>query len=352
MNSQQSEVVQRQRRPPRPPGILALLPETLTYYPYADSNDVGRSNRHKKRGGGNNNKRCHQTSKTADEVVISNNNIANSDDNSRTKEGNSSTNQRKQQNSIITIEEFGCRTEIIPDHSLHLTNNTDDGNTINKNGFTLFFFVDSNNRQSLNAIPIVSRWYHYVLSNGGRSISDDDDNIIQEECRSSSGNRIICVPNQPSSHEINIHNSNTDSILQASINASSATGGSATKGVTISILQHTGFYHLPFLHKSRLPLLHLLAVTRVPSIIVVSNATGRVVTRYGWEAIEREGGPGGLLERWIDMSRLARKKDDDDNDDDETSNHAINCFESKVLSDWKCGKSGLPLWWHVLSFIL
>jgi hypothetical protein len=98
-------------------------------------------------------------------------------------------------------------------------------------------------------------------------------------------------------------------------------------------------------------LLHLLGVTRVPSIIVVSNATGRVVTRYGWEAIEREGGPGGLLERWIDMSRLARKKDDDD-DHDETSNLSMNCFESKVLSDWKCGKSGLPLWWHVLSFIL
>jgi hypothetical protein len=352
MNSQhQSEVVQRQQRPPRPPGILTLLPEALTYYPYADSNDVGRNNRHKKRGG-NNNKRCHQTSNTADEAVISNNNIARSDDNNSTKEENKSTNQGKQQNSIITIEEFGCRTEIIPDHSLHLTINTDDGNTINKNGFTLFFFVDSNNRQSLNAIPIVSRWYHYVLSNGGHSISDDDDNIIQEEYRSSSGNRIIFVPNQPSSHEINLHNSNTDSILQASINASSGTGGSATKGhVTISIIQHTGFYHLPFLHKSRLPLLHLLGVTRVPSIIVVSNATGRVVTRYGWEAIEREGGPGGLLERWIDMSRLARKKDDDD-DHDETSNLSMNCFESKVLSDWKCGKSGLPLWWHVLSFIL
>ena len=350
MNGLQSEVVQRQRRPPpRPPGILALLPETLTYYPYAESNNVGRNNRHKKKRDGNS-KRCHQTSNTAGEV-ISNNNTARSDDNRSIKEGGSS--KRKQHNSIITIEEFGCRTEIIPDHSLHLTNNNTDDDTINKNGFTLFFFVDSNNRQSLNAIPIVSRWYHYVLLNC-HGISDDDDNIIQEEeCRSSSANRIIFVPNQPSSHEINLHNSNSDSILQASINASSATAGLAIKGhVTISILQHTGFYHLPFLHKSRLPLLHLLGVTRVPSIIVVSNATGRVVTRYGWEAIEREGGPGGLLERWIDMSRLARKKDDDDNNNDETSNNTTNCFDSKVLSDWKCGKSGLPLWWHVFSFIL
>jgi hypothetical protein len=285
-----SEQATRRRRPP---GILAALPETLTYYPYRDEDDGGRQHLHKKRGG-------------------------------------------KRQNvseQIITIEEFGCRTELIPEKPLALIKS--DNSTINKNGFTLFFFVDSNNRQSLNAIPIVSKWCNYALKCGDSETNDGNDGM--------SDSRVICIPNQPSPHEINVHNSNTDSILQASINAS-ATTGSATRGHVLSLLQNTGFYHLPFLHKSRLPLLHLLGATRVPSVIVVSNATGRIVTRYGWEAIQREGGPGGLLDSWIDSSCVANKKGDENNESAS--------FESYIVSEWKCGRSGLPLWWHIISFIL
>eukprot|EP00985_Skeletonema_marinoi_P011746 scaffold5581_cov156-Skeletonema_marinoi.AAC.15 len=262
-----------QATPRRPPGILAVLPETLTYYPYRDDHDGGRQYLHKRRG-------------------------------------------RKRQNDseqIITIEEFGCQTEVIPDEPLGLM--SADKIINSKNGFTLFFFCDSNNRQSLKSIPIISKWCYHALNCGGEC--NDDSGIPPDS-------RVICIPNQPSPHEINVHNSTIDSISQASINAS-ATTGSATKGHVLSILKGTG-------------------ATRVPSIIVVSNATGRIVTRYGWEAIEREGGPGGLLERWIDSSFVTNKKED--------GNDESACFESNIVSEWKLGRSGLPMWWHIVSFIL
>lgn len=285
-----------QAKPRRPPGILTVLPESLTFYPYRDDDDGGRQYLHKRSG--------------------------------RKRQKNDSE-------QIISIEEFGCRNEFVPDKSLGLI--SADKAINNKSGFTLFFLCDSNNRQSLNSIPIISKWCYYALNCGGRDTNGNSDGI-------SSDSRVICIPNQPSPHEINIHNSTIDPISQASITATSTTG-SATRGHVLSILKGTGFYHLPFLHKSRLPLLHLLGATRVPSVIVVSNATGRIVTRYGWEAIEREGGPGGLLERWIDSSFVANKKGDDGNDESA-------CFESNVCSEWKLGKSGLPLWWHIVSFIL
>ncbi len=288
-----------QTKPRRPPGILTVLPEVLTYYSYMDDGVGGRQYLPKRRG--------------------------------RLKRQNDSE-------QIIAIEEFGCQTEIEPDKSLGLI--SADKNINDKSGFTLFFFCDSNNRQSLNSIPIISKWCHYALNCGGSNTNNGNgDGILSDT------SRVICIPNQPSPHEINVRDSTIDSISQASINATSTTGSAAKGGHVLSILKGTGFYHLPFLHKSRLPLLHLLGATRVPSVIVVSNATGRIVTRYGWEAIEREGGPGGLLERWIDTSFVANKKGDDGNDEP-------SCFASNVVSEWKLGRSGLPLWWHIVSFIL
>lgn len=312
MNSQSDQ--NNRLQSPRPPGILTVLPETLTYYPYGEKNHVG--------------SRKLLVRKLRDETARQTSADTKKDNDGTTfTEDTANTNQPRG----ITIEEFGCKTKIIPNKSLNLTNAN---NIINKQGFTLFFFVDSSNRQSLTAIPVVSKWFNYALSrrvcNGG--------NVVE-------GSRVICIPNQQSSHEINLHNSNTDSILQASINASSITSGSSTKGqAVVALLQDTGFYHLPFLHPSRRPLLHLLGATRVPSVIVVSNATGRIVTRYGWEAIEREGGPGGLLERWIDASWVANKRDDLSNE--------VNCFESEIVNQWNEGKSGLPCWWNFVSFIL
>ena len=48
----------------------------------------------------------------------------------------------------------------------------------------------------------------------------------------------------------------------------------------------TGFYHLPWDHSNRSALLHLLAVTRIPTLVVVSNHDGRRITDRGIAAIE------------------------------------------------------------------
>lgn len=171
-----------------------------------------------------------------------------------------------------------------------------------ENSFTLFIFVDCTNRQSMIAISVVSRWFHYALNEQGE----------RDHC-----NRIICIPNQ------------------------------STKINNTSILSNSGFYELLFDHPSRLSLVHLLNATRVPSMIVVQNSTGRIVTRYGWEAVEREGLDGGILDTWIERNVLEAKKG---SDDDINDNHLG--FESQVVIEWKKGHSGLPFWWQFVSWIL
>lgn len=229
------------------------------------------------------------------------------------------TNPRKKKN--IDVEDVAGSGErnMIPNEPLRMNNDV---------GFTLFFLVDSTNRHSLLALPKVSNWCHHALNcDGGES----------------SGNRIICIPNHPSRKEISLRDINSDPILQASINSSVVTSVVA-KHQILSMLLGTGFYHLPFLHPKRLPLLHLLGANRVPSVIVVSNQTGRIVTRYGWEAIDREGGH---LEQWIERNLIESKKDSHDNGGCSTSH-----FESWIIKEWRSGKSGLPLWWYLLGWVL
>jgi len=196
----------------------------------------------------------------------------------------------------------------------------------NELGFTLFFFVDSTNRQSLqHAIPKVSRWFHYVLNDycGG------------SDSRRNNTSRVICIPNNSSPHEIDMSSNTSDPIMQANIN-SSLTSSVSKQQQGMSMLEKTGFYHLPFLHPKRLALLHLLGANRVPSIIVVSDETGRIITRYGWEAIEREIS---TLDQYIE--RVENKKDIDED-----------FFLSQVVQAWFEGKSGLPLWWTLFGWIM
>jgi len=171
--------------------------------------------------------------------------------------------------------------------------------------FTLFFFVDCTNRQSLLAISLVSKWFQYSLN------------------EHNSCNKVICIPNHPTQSH----------------------GG--------SILTNTGFYELPFHHSSRLHLLHLLNARRVPSIIVVQNKNGRVITSWGWEAIEKEGYDGGRLDQWIDKNSLDAKKGLIFSEDRDLplNGNSSDTFNSHVVEDWKKGRSGLPCWWHLLHFV-
>lgn len=254
----------------RSPGILRLLPETLPFYPYHETDNKPLRIYKKK------------TEKRDDESG-SNHHVC----------------------------------DMLPSKPLHMVNTTDDSSS----SFTLFFFVDSTNRQSLMAVPKVSKWFDCVS------------NIGQDS-------RVICIPNYPSPHEIKVGDSSSDPIIQANINSS------ITKSVTrqqqvIPMMLNTGFYLLPFIHPKRLPLIHMLGATRVPSVVVVSNDSGRIITRYGWEAIEKES-------KWIESNWIDNKKD---REGEEHSSRSTE-FESQVVKDWGNGKSGLPLWWHLLGWIM
>ncbi|KAL7464883.1 hypothetical protein ACHAXS_005213 [Conticribra weissflogii] len=258
------------KRERRAPGILALLPETLPYYPY------------------------HQDIANSGEKFIYRRRWRSvARQNERTNEEGTGHGQSECG--------FEASLNIFPRE-----------NSPKKGGgggdFTLFFFVDFTNRQSLLAIPMMSKWFHHALN-------------YNEHCV---GNRIICIPNHPATSAEQI----------------------------LPFLRHSGFFHLPFYHSSRLPLLHMLNATRVPSLIVLRNDCGRIVTQYGWEAVEREAGSGGLLNEWIERILLRSeeyKKNDQVFERDEGIEFEV--FESRVTDAWRNGESGLPLWWHALSWI-
>lgn len=252
---------QQQRRLCRLPGVLAALPESLPFHPFCD--DYHRRNhkmyRHRRRGAHEADQYNHAEAGAQNEAqLITDAPICNS------------------------VTSFNCR-----------------------DSFTLFFFVDCTNRQSMLAMSIVSKWFHHSLNE--KKATQDKHNA--------SGNRVICVPNQ------------------------------STQNHNVSILANTGFYELPFNHSSRLALLFLLNAKRVPSIIVVQNNNGRIITPYGWEAIEREGREGGSLDQWIERNAFETKKGANDRD----GNAQSNVFDSNVVSEWDEGRSGLPCWWHLLS---
>ena len=255
----------------RLPGILAALPRNLPFHPYHDDCQGHRRkyyNMHKRR-----------------------------------------RHNRAQINDYIDPETLICKndgdqdTHVIADRQIH--QHSGDQET-----FTLFFFIDGTNRQSLLAISIVSKWFHHCLNGYDKMV---------EKCDS---NRVICFQNEPPHQR------------------------------SASILSNTGFYELPFHHSSRSNLLYLLNASRVPSIIVVRNKTGRVVTPWGWEAIEREGVDGGVLDQWIVRNTLHAKKGLGEKRNIKYMNNTASSsdtFCSKVLEEWKKGRSGLPCWWHLLS---
>ena len=187
------------------PGILRLLPECLPFYPYKTA-----QNKHQWR--------CRQ--------------------------------RRSLDKTMLSLVNGDYQAGVIPNAPLRRA--CDDEALLRLNGgFTLFFLVDSTNRQSLSALPIVSQWCHHALNHGGN-----------DTC--------VCIPNHPVTANENDLCHFSDSNLPTA------------KEQVSHMLSNTGFYHLHFSHPKRIFLLKILGVTRVPCVVVVSNADGRIVTRYGW----------------------------------------------------------------------
>jgi hypothetical protein len=285
-------------------GLLRLLPDNLPFYPYYNdgrrlNNNVAINNRRRQR---------RKTKKKMQEDYDNEAMVDNNDSNN----GGYIPNQQ-----LTTLS----------------SNNVD--------GFTLFFFVDETNIQSLNAMTKVSNWFHVVFN---RQQGDD------ERVGTTNDSRVICITNHPSIGEIedNIRQEEEDTVtIRHNIHTSST-----VIIPSCPMLTNSGFFHIPFHHNKRQALLHLLGVTRVPTIVVVNNNDGRIVTRYGWEAIEREFH---ILENWIvecDLITGRNKKDDDDDDGCVERDGEVRRFESNVVLEWEKGNSGLPLSWHLLSWII
>jgi hypothetical protein len=282
-------------------GLLRLIPDNLPFYPYYNdgrrlNNNVSINNRRRQR---------RKTKKKQE------------DDNEAMIDDNDSNNGGYIPNQQLTTQ--SC-------------NSVD--------GFTLFFFVDATNIQSLNAIPKVSTWFHVVFNR--QPVGD-------ERYGTTNDSRVICITNHPSVGEMeNIIDQEEDTVTIRHIKHTSST---VIPSCCCPMLTNSGFFHIPFHHNIRQALLHLLGVTRVPTIVVVNNNDGRIVTRYGWEAIERECH---ILENWIvecDLITGRSKKDDDDDGCGERDAEGRR-FESNVVLEWERGNSGLPLSWHLLSWII
>ncbi|KAL7480107.1 hypothetical protein ACHAW6_005818 [Cyclotella cf. meneghiniana] len=276
------------------PGILAALPKSLPFHPYPlDYRSLKRYQHIYKRRS----RRC---------------GVVDVDHDGDLKEG-----QRTETGIFVDVSKtVNDEVEFISDFPLaHITSELRSGDT-----FTLFLFADYTNRQSLIAISVVSKWFHYAL---------------KTECRSQiesthSGNRVICIPNHPTQ---------IDAV------------GSSRKA---SILKRSGFYELPFHHPLRFTLIRLLNATRVPSVIVVANCNGKIVTHYGWEAIDSEGSDGRCLDQWLHRQCLESKRHHDSRCKDPESDNTLcdSNFDSQVVNEWKKGRSGLPCWWHLLSWLI
>jgi hypothetical protein len=68
------------------------------------------------------------------------------------------------------------------------------------------------------------------------------------------------------------------------------------------LLCGTGFFELTWDHPHRDAILHLLGVTKVPTVVVVSNRDGRRCTDRGMEDIESSISIDDLLDRWRNPS--------------------------------------------------
>mmetsp|Transcript_20505 Transcript_20505/g.31600 ORF Transcript_20505/g.31600 Transcript_20505/m.31600 type:complete len:240 (+) Transcript_20505:76-795(+) len=132
------------------------------------------------------------------------------------------------------------------------TNNTIEDYIPRYSEFTLFFFADASNINSIRLRNVVANFVNDC--NSQKSICSSSNNKDNGQPATTSCMECICVPN--SSYQIEL------------------------------FFKGTGFWCLPLNHKNRSAIIQLLSVSQVPTIIVVNNSTGRCVTKYGLEAIE------------------------------------------------------------------
>jgi len=146
--------------------------------------------------------------------------------------------------------------------------------------FTLLYFCDFNCVNSRRFTFILAEFLKNLNSQINKVVSDEGKNDGNNDIDKSSICQLVCVPN--------------DHIRYCS----------GTDVEYASIMSHlqseTEFWHLGFDHNNRLAIITLLCVTRVPTLIVIENRTGKVVSYKGMESVEWNSGGDSLdvIEKW------------------------------------------------------
>lgn len=137
--------------------------------------------------------------------------------------------------------------------------------------FTLVFFCDLHCRNSQRFTLVLSKFMKTILKN------HDDITPCQ----------LICITNDDLPDSCSSFN-----------NGSSLNGSSLDESIITHLSSETEFWHLGHDHINRLAIIRMLAVSHVPSLIVIDNETGKVLTLWGMEAIETSRTSKDLLDQW------------------------------------------------------
>lgn len=112
--------------------------------------------------------------------------------------------------------------------------------------FTLIYFCDSTCRNSLR--------FAHILVTFIQICNNIETHLDKKPVQ------LICVPNDESSYPSRLYDGPFDNL--------------------------SNFWHLGFNYHNRLPLIYLLSVTKVPTLIIVDNQTGNIVTDKGISVVE------------------------------------------------------------------
>jgi len=165
--------------------------------------------------------------------------------------------------------------------------------------FTLLFFCDFNCRNTIRFVPILAEFLKNCSDAIGQTshrVDDDNDHggnggndsvispfleqeeVVVKACTSSLSMpycRLICIPN----NEISTEDMTTDNVYHNYSN-------NEMMGFFSYLISQTEFWHLGYDHANRLGIIRLLAVAVVPTLIIINNNNGKIVSNRGMEAIE------------------------------------------------------------------
>mmetsp|Transcript_3872 Transcript_3872/g.7428 ORF Transcript_3872/g.7428 Transcript_3872/m.7428 type:complete len:339 (+) Transcript_3872:327-1343(+) len=210
-----------------------------------------------------------------------------------------------------------------------------------KNGFTLLFFCEMNCKNSQRFTLVLGSFLKTVQSMAMENCKNDQECIKLQ---------LICIPNDDlelssllptilgrtegvqhdvvdtENHQPTV-NDHGDDVLQQQQQQQQRT--KVTANILTHLMSCCEFWHMGYDHINRLSMIRMLSVSVVPTLIVIDNDSGRVVTMRGMEAVEYA----------CSVSDMEQQQ--------EQQQRQEQC--EKLLEEWKQGKSGIPWMYSVVN---